>query len=256
MFRGPAEARPPADCATALSSALLLLPAPRARARGRAARRPLSNKLSLAQSRLLEPLADGRPAKQQYAEQAGVSSPTATRMVDLLVRRRLVTRLEDPVDRRAVLISLTPAGPRPGGEAPRVRRAPPADRRRTRARRAARGRGSAAPPGGRDRGAVSETRPGYLLPHRATVAAIGGVLLGMMLAILNQTIVATALPRVAQDLGGLAHYSWVFSSYMLRRPSPFRSTAGCRTRMGGGRSSWLGSCSSWPARSWAARPTR
>jgi DNA-binding MarR family transcriptional regulator len=31
-------------------------------------------------------------------------------MVDLLVRRRLVTRLEDPVDRRAVLISLTPAG--------------------------------------------------------------------------------------------------------------------------------------------------
>ena len=62
---------------------------------------------------------------------------------------------------------------------------------------------------------MSETRPGYLLPHRATVAAIGGVLLGMMLAILNQTIVATALPRVAQDLGGLAHYSWVFSAYML-----------------------------------------
>ncbi len=62
---------------------------------------------------------------------------------------------------------------------------------------------------------MSETRPGYLLPHRATVAAIGGVLLGMLLAILNQTIVATALPRVAQDLGGLAHYSWVFSAYML-----------------------------------------
>jgi EmrB/QacA subfamily drug resistance transporter len=62
---------------------------------------------------------------------------------------------------------------------------------------------------------VSATRPGYLLPHRATVAAIGGVLLGMLLAILNQTIVATALPRVAQDLGGLASYSWVFSAYML-----------------------------------------
>jgi EmrB/QacA subfamily drug resistance transporter len=62
---------------------------------------------------------------------------------------------------------------------------------------------------------VSAQRPGYLLPHRATVAAIGGVLLGMLLAVLNQTIVATALPRVAQDLGGLAHYSWVFSAYML-----------------------------------------
>jgi MFS family permease len=41
------------------------------------------------------------------------------------------------------------------------------------------------------------------------------VLLGMLLAALNQTIVATALPRIAQDLGGLTHYSWVFSAYML-----------------------------------------
>jgi EmrB/QacA subfamily drug resistance transporter len=62
---------------------------------------------------------------------------------------------------------------------------------------------------------LSEPRPGYLLPHRATVAAIGGVLVGMLLAALNQTIVATALPRIAEDLGGLSHYSWVFSAYML-----------------------------------------
>jgi EmrB/QacA subfamily drug resistance transporter len=62
---------------------------------------------------------------------------------------------------------------------------------------------------------VTEPRPGYLLPHRATVVAIAGVLLGMLLAALNQTIVATALPRIAQDLGGLSHYSWVFSAYML-----------------------------------------
>lgn len=62
---------------------------------------------------------------------------------------------------------------------------------------------------------MSEPRPGYLLPHRATVAAIGAVLLGMLLAALNQTIVATALPRITQDLGGLTHYSWVFSAYML-----------------------------------------
>jgi EmrB/QacA subfamily drug resistance transporter len=62
---------------------------------------------------------------------------------------------------------------------------------------------------------LSEPRPGYLLPHRATVAAIGGVLVGMLLAALNQTIVATALPRIAEDLGGLGHYSWVFSAYML-----------------------------------------
>jgi EmrB/QacA subfamily drug resistance transporter len=62
---------------------------------------------------------------------------------------------------------------------------------------------------------VSGPRPGYLLSHRATVAAVSGVLLGMLLAVLNQTIVATALPRIVADLGGLEHYSWVFSAYML-----------------------------------------
>jgi EmrB/QacA subfamily drug resistance transporter len=62
---------------------------------------------------------------------------------------------------------------------------------------------------------VSEPRPGYLLSQRATIAAFSGVLLGMLLAVLNQTIVATALPRIVADLGGLQHYSWVFSVYML-----------------------------------------
>ena len=64
------------------------------------------------------------------------------------------------------------------------------------------------------RGAVS-SRDGYLLPQRQTLAAISGVLLGMLLAALNQTIVATALPRIVADLGGVEHYSWVFSAYML-----------------------------------------
>ena len=62
---------------------------------------------------------------------------------------------------------------------------------------------------------MSEVRPGYLLSQRATVAAFAGVLLGMLLAALNQTIVATALPQIVEDLGGMAHYSWVFSAYML-----------------------------------------
>jgi EmrB/QacA subfamily drug resistance transporter len=62
---------------------------------------------------------------------------------------------------------------------------------------------------------VSEPRPGYLLSPRATILALSGVLLGMLLAALNQTIVATALPRITEDLGGLEHYSWVFSAYML-----------------------------------------
>jgi EmrB/QacA subfamily drug resistance transporter len=56
---------------------------------------------------------------------------------------------------------------------------------------------------------------GYLLSRRATLAAMSGVLLGMLLAALNQTIVATALPRIVDELGGVEHYSWVFSAYML-----------------------------------------
>jgi DNA-binding MarR family transcriptional regulator len=110
MSEGAAETTPAPSPATALSDALHDFFRAARRARGRAARRPSADGLSLAQYHLLEPLADGPLTNRQVAELAGVSSPTATRMVDLLVRRRLVTRLEDPVDRRAVLISLTPAG--------------------------------------------------------------------------------------------------------------------------------------------------
>jgi DNA-binding MarR family transcriptional regulator len=80
------------------------------RARGRAARRAAPGGLSLAQYHLLEPLVAGPSTNRQLAESADVSSPTATRMIDVLVARGLVTRVEDPTDRRAVLISLTPAG--------------------------------------------------------------------------------------------------------------------------------------------------
>jgi EmrB/QacA subfamily drug resistance transporter len=55
----------------------------------------------------------------------------------------------------------------------------------------------------------------YPLGKRRTLIVLAGVALGMLLAALNQTIVATALPKIAADLGGLEHYSWVFSAYML-----------------------------------------
>src|ERR1700745_2249084 len=37
----------------------------------------------------------------------------------------------------------------------------------------------------------------------------------LLLAALDQTIVATALPRIVADLGGITQYSWVFTAYML-----------------------------------------
>lgn len=42
-----------------------------------------------------------------------------------------------------------------------------------------------------------------------------GVLGGSFLAAMEATIVATAMPTVVAQFGGLAHYSWVFSGYML-----------------------------------------
>ncbi len=51
--------------------------------------------------------------------------------------------------------------------------------------------------------------------HRETLVIIGGLMLGMFLAALDQTIVATALPRIASDLHGVEHLSWVVSAYLL-----------------------------------------
>jgi len=42
-----------------------------------------------------------------------------------------------------------------------------------------------------------------------------GVLSGLLLAALDQTVVATALPKIVEDLGGFSHYAWVFTAYML-----------------------------------------
>src|SRR6187397_1776998 len=44
---------------------------------------------------------------------------------------------------------------------------------------------------------------------------IGGLMLVMLLASLDQTIVSTALPTIVGDLGGLEHISWVVTSYLL-----------------------------------------
>jgi len=50
--------------------------------------------------------------------------------------------------------------------------------------------------------------------HRLALI-LPGLLLGMLLAALDQTIVGTAMPRVIAELQGLEHYAWVFTAYML-----------------------------------------
>jgi EmrB/QacA subfamily drug resistance transporter len=53
------------------------------------------------------------------------------------------------------------------------------------------------------------------LDRRRILFVIGALLLGMLLAALDQTIVATALPTIAGDLHGLSHLSWVVTAYLL-----------------------------------------
>src|SRR5215210_2216496 len=56
---------------------------------------------------------------------------------------------------------------------------------------------------------------GYPLPIGRVLAIYAGLMVTLLLAALDQTIVATALPRIVSDLGGITQYSWVFTAYML-----------------------------------------
>src|SRR5690348_9826982 len=47
------------------------------------------------------------------------------------------------------------------------------------------------------------------------LVVFGGLLLVMLLAALDSTIVATALPTIVGEFGGLAHISWVVTAYLL-----------------------------------------
>jgi EmrB/QacA subfamily drug resistance transporter len=65
----------------------------------------------------------------------------------------------------------------------------------------------------RDR--LARTPPGYRYSIGRILAIYAGLMVTLLLAALDQTIVATALPRIVGDLGGLSQYSWVFTAYML-----------------------------------------
>ena len=53
------------------------------------------------------------------------------------------------------------------------------------------------------------------MSSRRRWAVTVGVMTGMLLAALEATVVGTAMPTIVASLGGLAHYSWVFSAYLL-----------------------------------------
>src|SRR4051794_549305 len=53
------------------------------------------------------------------------------------------------------------------------------------------------------------------LPQRALVFTVIGLMLSMLLAALDQTIVGTAMPRIVSELHGFEHYAWVTTAYLL-----------------------------------------
>jgi EmrB/QacA subfamily drug resistance transporter len=63
--------------------------------------------------------------------------------------------------------------------------------------------------------AEEHTTPQTKLTHRQILVVFSGLMLGMFLAALDQTIVATALPTIVGELGGLDHLSWVVTAYLL-----------------------------------------
>ena len=57
--------------------------------------------------------------------------------------------------------------------------------------------------------------PPTQLSHREVLIVFSGLMLGMLLASLDQTIVSTALPTIVGEFGGAGAPSWVITAYLL-----------------------------------------
>jgi MFS family permease len=53
------------------------------------------------------------------------------------------------------------------------------------------------------------------LTKKQKLNALAGVLLGLLLASLDSTIVGTSMPKIIASLGGMNQYTWVATTYML-----------------------------------------
>lgn len=53
------------------------------------------------------------------------------------------------------------------------------------------------------------------LTHKEIMFVLSGLMVGLLLAALDQTIVSTALKSIVEDFDGLTHYTWVVTAYLL-----------------------------------------
>ena len=71
-----------------------------------------------------------------------------------------------------------------------------------------------ATPAGRQAGAVAQDVPSSFT-HRQIVIILAGLMSGMFLAALDQTIVATSIRTIADDLNGLSLQAWATTAYLI-----------------------------------------
>lgn len=53
------------------------------------------------------------------------------------------------------------------------------------------------------------------MPHKTVMVIFFGLMMAMFLSSLDQTIISTALPTIAADLGGVDHIAWIITAYTL-----------------------------------------
>jgi MFS family permease len=63
----------------------------------------------------------------------------------------------------------------------------------------------------------AQAGPAPAQDQRRVLVIFSGLMLALLIASLDQTIVSTALPTIVSDLGGLTQLSWVIIGYLLGR---------------------------------------
>ncbi|MEV6840240.1 DHA2 family efflux MFS transporter permease subunit [Streptomyces sp. NPDC051133] len=74
---------------------------------------------------------------------------------------------------------------------------------------------SASPARGGTAGIAASPPPAGRLTHRQIMTILSGLMLGMFLAALDQTIVSTSIRTIADDLHGLSAQAWVTTAYLI-----------------------------------------
>ena len=175
------------------------------------------------------------------AQVLGLDASTVSRHAKQLEDRGLLERTEDPDDGRASRVTVSEQGNACLAQAFETPPARDQQRPRRLLRRRARDPARPARPARADllprprrpsrlrrpRTTTPRSTPrtpdsnGYL-SHKQILVVMGGLMAGMFLAALDQTIVGTALPRITSELGGLDKLSWVVTAYLLDRRPPRR----------------------------------